>query len=63
MTPGYCATLNDPCLSPHSKCEADRPVASLPSFSNARSLEYANFILQARNAANEVTDGCGSASE
>ena len=40
--------LNDPCSSPHSKCEAYRPVASLPSFSNARSLEYANFILQAK---------------
>ena len=35
----------------------DRLVASLPSFCSVRPLQYANFVLQAKNAANNATDG------
>ena len=36
--------------------KADRPVALLPSFHKIYHLQYANFVLQAKNAANEVTE-------
>ena len=37
--------------------QADQLVASLPGFRSLHHLQYANFMLQAKNAANKATSG------
>ena len=36
----------------------DQPASLLPSFCNVPRLQYTNFVLQARNVANEFTNLC-----